>query len=71
MPYEKYDPVGFVAARSLQKKFPTEKTIVEKVGETAASVGSKTIDMIPLLLVAGVGVAIYVFTNKAKAAVST
>lgn len=64
IPYEKYDPVGFTATQQLQKKFSTEKTTVEKIGQKAAEVGAKTIDLIPWVMLGAAGIAVYVIVSK-------
>lgn len=66
IPYEKYDPVGFTATQQLQKKFSTEKTLIEKVGSKASDVGSKTLGMIPWIVLGAAGIAVYVFTSNVK-----
>jgi hypothetical protein len=66
IPWEKYDPVGFLSSQKMQKRFPTEKNIFERTSETAVDAAKKTVGMIPWILLAAAGIAVYVITSNVK-----
>lgn len=57
IPYQRWNPKGYIKSKKLQKKIPTEKTILEKVGK-----GFR----FGLPLVALIGIAAGVFLLKDK-----